>query len=121
MAPTTRTVGQGDAQYTEVKQSLSGVPTDLIDKVGEIVDARKQRRPRATKREFYTEAVEAFLSDLRRGEAVEVLSTAKVGTTAQLWLRDDLAEEFAQVCEKLNRRKNVVFATALARWLAASK
>ena len=114
MAPTTRTFGQGDAQYTEVKQSLSGVPTDLIDKAGAIVDARKQTRPRATKRELYTEAVEAFLSDLRRGEVVEVLSTAKVGTIAQLWLRDDLAEEFDRVCKKLNRRKNVVFSTALA-------
>jgi hypothetical protein len=124
MAPTTRTFGQGDAQYTEVKQSLSGVPTDLIDKAGAIVEARKLTRPRATKRELYTEAVEAFLSDLRRGKVVEVLSNAKVGTIAQLWLRDDLAEEFDQVCKKLNRRKNVVFATALSRWLdrnAASK
>jgi hypothetical protein len=117
MAPTTRTFGQGEAQYTEVKQSLSGVPTDLIDKVGDIVQLRKQTRPRATKREVYTEAVEAFLSDLRRGETVVIQSTAKVGTTAQLWLRDDLAEEFDDVCKKLNRRKNVVFSTALVRWL----
>jgi hypothetical protein len=117
MTPTTRTFGQEGAQYTEVKQNLSGVPTNMIDKVGEIVAIRKQTRPRATKREIYTEAVEMLLFDLRQGVMVEVLSTAKIGTNAQLWLRDDLAEEFEQVCKKLNRRKNVVFATALSRWI----
>jgi hypothetical protein len=117
MTPTTRSFGEGDSQYTEVKQHLAGVPTDLIEQVSEIVRIRKQTRPRATKREIYTEAVESFLSDLRQGEMVEVLATAKIGTNAQLWLRDDLAEEFEQVCKKLNRRKNVVFATALSRWI----
>jgi hypothetical protein len=121
MTPATRSFGEGESQYTEVKQSLSGVPTDLIDRVSEIVAIRKQTRKRATLREIYVEAVDDFLAALRRGEEIEVLATAKIGTTVHFWLRDDLAEEFDQVCVQLNRRKNVVFATALGRWIERQK
>ena len=120
MAPTTRSFGEGEGRYTEIYQHLAGVQVDLIERVAEIVEQRKAGRPRATKREVYAEAVEQFLTAVRIGENIDVLATAKVGRDVHYWLRDDLAEEFDQVCEKLNRRKNVVFGTALARWIGRS-
>ena len=118
--PATRTFGEGETQYTEVYQHLAGVPADLVEQVGRILEVRKATRRRATRREIYAEAVEQVLTAVRIGKDVEVLATAKVGKDVHFWLRDDLAEEFDQVCEKLNRRKNVVFGTALARWIGRS-
>jgi hypothetical protein len=119
MAPATRIIGEGEDKYTEVYQHLAGVPVDLIDKVGEIVAIRKRDRPRASRREIYVEAVEEFLAAVRRGEEIDVLATAKIGKDLHCWLRDDLAEGLTEACEQLNRRKNVVFATALSRWIDA--
>ena len=120
MVPTTRSFGEGADRYTEVYQHLAGVQVDLIERVAEIVERRKAGRPRATKREIYAEAVEQFLAAARTGEDIDILATPKVGKDIHFWLRDDLAEEFDRVCETLNRRKNTVFATALARWIERS-
>jgi hypothetical protein len=117
MAPATRSFGEGESQYTEVYQHIASVPAGLIKQVSDIVAVRKQTRKRATLREIYVEAVDDFLAALRRGEEIEVLAAPKSGRDVHFWLRDDLAEELNQACDRLDRRKNVVFATALGRWI----
>lgn len=117
MPPSTRSFGEGEQAYTEVYQHLAGVQTDLVKQVADIVAIRKQTRKRATLREAYIEAMDEFMSDIRRGENIEILATAKVGRDVHFWLREDLAEDFDETCKKLNCRKNVVFATAIRRWL----
>ena len=46
------------------------------------------------------------------------MATAKIGKDVHFWLRDDLAERMTEICKKLNCSENVVFATALSRWIA---
>jgi hypothetical protein len=115
---TTRSFGEGDQAYTEVYTHCAGVPIEMIEQAKAIVAVRKESRKRATLREAYTEAVVSLLDAIRAGEDIAVVATAKTGgKDVHFWLRDDLTEELAEACRKLDRRKNVVFVTALGRWL----
>jgi hypothetical protein len=57
-----------------------------------------------------------FLAAVRNGEDISVVAKA-CGKDVHFWLRKDLSDELADMCKKVDRRKNVVFLTALGRWI----
>lgn len=116
----TRIVGEGEDQHTEIYQHFRSIPDALVEEIAGIVEARKAdptRTGRVSRRGIYEEAVSDLMEAIRRGEQFEVIAPVRVGRHVHFWMREDIVEDLDEAASRLNHRKSSLFATALARWI----
>src|SRR5690242_5415861 len=101
------------ARWPDISTSISGVPEALSDAAKTLADQR-----RVTLKELYTQAIEALLADLERGEEVVWPATRPgVGQPYAIRVNADILKRMRAACDAYQTRRTNFFLAAVSRYL----